>query len=87
MIDPTEKINRAIVNLDGNQNWEEIKKWILDSFAKEAIEGIADLKSQDYQHRIRQGQVQQLFVLKNHILLARERLEKKKDDKRPMEVF
>lgn len=37
MLKPTEKIARALMNLDSNLSWQEIIQWIKDSLYEQSI--------------------------------------------------
>lgn len=94
MLKPSEQVNMAIISLDGNANFEDIKKWLTDSFKRESSELILDENSPDHQHRIKQGMSKQLYQLTNFILKARENLDESrglskqaKQEKRGMESF
>lgn len=83
MIRPTEKINRAILALDGNPNWEEIKKWFNDSYLKLSIDHIQDMISSEAKYRVLQGQVKNLLLIRSYIANAKNSLtmsEKEKDN-------
>ena len=56
MIKPTEKINRAILSLNGNHDWEVIKQWLDDSYVSMATDHIMDMVSNEARYRILQGQ-------------------------------
>lgn len=74
MIRPSEKINRAILDLDGNPHWEEIKKWFNDSYLKLSIDHIQDTVSTDAKHRVLQGQVRNLLFIRSYIANAKNSL-------------
>jgi len=51
MIQPTEKIVRAMVNLDGNLSWKEFVQWLEDSLTEQStkvnhLSGEATIKMQ-----------------------------------------
>lgn len=67
MIKPDERINRAITNLQGNQNWEIVRKWIEDSFIAQATQNATDIVSDERKDTINKGKAMQLHILKEVI--------------------
>jgi len=76
MIRPDERVNRAITNLQGNQNWEVIKKWIEDSFVAQAVHNALDMVSDERKDLINKGKANQLNILKELIAKGPEILKK-----------
>lgn len=74
MFRATERVNRAILALNGNPNWEEIKEWLNTSYAGEATAHIRDTISDDSKYRISQGMVLRLFELCQIISKSRENI-------------
>lgn len=79
MIKPTEKINRSILSLNGNHDWEVIKQWLDDSYVAMATDHIMDMVSNETRYRILQGQAFELLRLRNFIAKAKDNLEKRED--------
>jgi len=74
MIRPNERINRAILGLEGNPNWEAIKKWLDESYLKLSTDHIHDMLSNEAKYRVIQGQARELWLLRNYVAMARESL-------------
>lgn len=74
MFRATEKVNRAIIALNGNPYWEDIKEWLHTSYGEEAHNHIKDMSSSDSKYRLNQGMVFRLFELIQIIKSARENL-------------
>lgn len=74
MFRATDRINRAILALNGNPNWEEIKDWLNKSYAEEAHSHIRDMVSEDTKYRINQGMIFRLLELIQIIQKARENI-------------
>lgn len=81
MIRPSERVNQSIIALYGNPNWEEFVKWLEDSFTKESADHINDMVSNEAKYRVQQGQIRQLFLIRNYIVKARENLTLSKKEK------
>ncbi|RPI55368.1 MAG: hypothetical protein EHM49_02020 [Deltaproteobacteria bacterium] len=76
MIRPDERVNKSIVALTGNGNWEIVKKWIEDSFWAQAADHALDVVSDERKDLIKKGQALELSLLKNHIARAKDVLQK-----------
>ena len=76
MIRPEDKILKSIVALTGNPHWENIKKWIEDSFWAQAAAHAIDIVSDERKDLINKGRTYELSLLKDHIAKARETLQK-----------
>lgn len=77
MFRATDRINRAIVALNGDPNWEAIKEWLRTSYANEAHRHVSDMMSDEGKYRFNQGAAFRLIEFITIIDKAKENIIKK----------
>ena len=68
------KLNQAIVNLQGNPNFEIFYEWVKNSYIYLASLALSDISSSDTKHRIDQGRALNCYHIKNVIENAKQHL-------------
>jgi hypothetical protein len=74
MMNPTERVLRAIVSLSGNEDWEEIKRWIKDSLGQAFLE-CSTYRPEPTSYPFMSGRAYELKEIINTIEKAKEKLE------------
>lgn len=74
MLKPNESVLRALVALDGDQNFGVVKEWIDESYKQMAALVVMDAISPDSKYRVNQGKALNCYEIKRTIQEARAKL-------------
>ena len=81
MLKSDPKLLQAIVNLEGNSDFQKFCEWLKESYQELAKVFVLDVQSSDSKHRIDQGRALNCYHIKTVIETAKQNLQNIKEKK------